>query len=618
MARIDFVVSGRGSRSALLRTLTSLAKHGAGHERVIVALPVDEVPDPSQTIAVVEGRGWTLARQEATWGDGASWADALRCADAQVVVFLAAGEEISEGFSLAMADAATAYDAVWPCSNRLFAGGILPPGATVRSLARALTRESSVRSLDGPLWGPLAVHRRALAAAGGPDPLIRCPETARADLAQRLRRRGRKLGLAPHAYAHLSRPMGGSNGRDARVWRARWKVDHDQQVSRSAAAVRDVAVLPSESPTSWPPPDPCEAAPEHESLKILTILPTLKPYGGVVSALNLAEQFIDRGHRCIVGSLSAITSVPAKTRLGPVRISDPRSPEKSLPTDADILIATSWETVDPVVRLSRIGERSTPFYFVQDLEADLLRADRVSERDRVHATYRQLPNIIVKTRYLQERLERLGVAPVKLIGPGMDLDLFVPRPASRPRRSRGRCVLAMARPNAPNDHRGYSILCDVYKRLAGRRSDCELVMFGFDPDEAAPPFVHTAYNRLDPYELPRLYQSADVFVDTSRFHGFGRTGVEAMACGTPCVLSDSGGISEYAVNGENALIVPVGDVDATVDAVERILDDEALAGRLREAGLQTVQAFDDRVIAQTFLSCFQEAMAAGRPGTTAT
>jgi glycosyltransferase involved in cell wall biosynthesis len=93
-----------------------------------------------------------------------------------------------------------------------------------------------------------------------------------------------------------------------------------------------------------------------------------------------------------------------------------------------------------------------------------------------------------------------------------------------------------------------------------------------------------------------------VFIDASRFHGFGRTGVEAMACGSVAVLSDSGGIRDYCVDGKNGLIVPVDDVLAIVAAVERLMHDTTLRLGLRAAAFETIKQFDDRIAAQEFLA----------------
>jgi glycosyltransferase involved in cell wall biosynthesis len=128
-------------------------------------------------------------------------------------------------------------------------------------------------------------------------------------------------------------------------------------------------------------------------------------------------------------------------------------------------------------------------------------------------------------------------------------------------------ILAMMRYG--QRHRGYDIVLAVLEQVARRFPDVRLILFGTDDlSEADIPFSFENAGRLEPDDLPALYSRADIFLELSRHHGFGRTGIEAMACGAACVLSDSGGVRDYARHGENALIVPVTDVTAATEAAK--------------------------------------------------
>jgi tetratricopeptide (TPR) repeat protein len=71
-----------------------------------------------------------------------------------------------------------------------------------------------------------------------------------------------------------------------------------------------------------------------------------------------------------------------------------------------------------------------------------------------------------------------------------------------------------------------------------------------------------------------------------------------MACGTPVVTTANVGVLEYARDGENALVVPIGDVDAMASTIGRVLDDEALSSELRAGGARTAASFSwDTIIA---------------------
>src|SRR4051794_33220196 len=90
----------------------------------------------------------------------------------------------------------------------------------------------------------------------------------------------------------------------------------------------------------------------------------------------------------------------------------------------------------------------------------------------------------------------------------------------------------------------------------------------------------TFVGRRSRAELPMYYSAADVFVTTPWYEPFGITPVEAMACGTPVVGADVGGIRFSVLDGETGYLVPPRDPDAAADRVARIVADPALHERL--------------------------------------
>ena len=111
-------------------------------------------------------------------------------------------------------------------------------------------------------------------------------------------------------------------------------------------------------------------------------------------------------------------------------------------------------------------------------------------------------------------------------------------------------------------------------------------------------------------DLPALLTAAEVFVFPSLYEGFGLPPLEAMACGTPVVASDSSSLPE--VLGDAALLVPPGDVAALAGALARLLDDGALRARLRERGLARAASFTWERTARATLAAYREAAAGAR------
>jgi glycosyltransferase involved in cell wall biosynthesis len=93
-------------------------------------------------------------------------------------------------------------------------------------------------------------------------------------------------------------------------------------------------------------------------------------------------------------------------------------------------------------------------------------------------------------------------------------------------------------------------------------------------------------------ELPGYYRDADVFCMPSQFEG-GTANVylEAMSCGCPVVASTAGGAVEAVVDGESGFLVPPDDVDATSQALDRLLADPSLRQRIGDAGRRRVDEY---------------------------
>ena len=90
-------------------------------------------------------------------------------------------------------------------------------------------------------------------------------------------------------------------------------------------------------------------------------------------------------------------------------------------------------------------------------------------------------------------------------------------------------------------------------------------------------------------ELAALYHAAQVVWFPSRYEGFGLPVVEAMACGTAVVASNSSSIPEIA--GKDALLVSPNSLEENVDALESVLKDSSLRARLGANGRKRAAQF---------------------------
>ena len=98
----------------------------------------------------------------------------------------------------------------------------------------------------------------------------------------------------------------------------------------------------------------------------------------------------------------------------------------------------------------------------------------------------------------------------------------------------------------------------------------------------------TFVGRRDRHELATLYSAADVFVSTPWYEPFGITPVEAMACGTPVVGSNVGGIKFTVRDGETGYLVPPRDPGAVAERLAHLYRNPKLLSVFGRQGIRRV------------------------------
>ena len=107
-------------------------------------------------------------------------------------------------------------------------------------------------------------------------------------------------------------------------------------------------------------------------------------------------------------------------------------------------------------------------------------------------------------------------------------------------------------------------------------------------------------------DMVALYGGATAVALPSHYEGFGLPVLEAMACGTPVVISDRGSLPEIA--GEAALAVDPDDAGALAAALERVWRDSELRAMLRQKGLNRAAEFSWERCAQETLAVYQHVL----------
>ena len=259
----------------------------------------------------------------------------------------------------------------------------------------------------------------------------------------------------------------------------------------------------------------------------------------------------------------------------------------------DLVVATTAASAHALARAvkEKPKHRARLAYYIQDYEP-LFRMPGIKEWDEARASYEALPNplMFAKAAWLRRIVYDNHGRQVERVLPSLDHAIY--RPALLDREPEVITISAMVRPKTPR--RGPKRTVRALERIAERYGDrVRVVAFGAEPGDYDRIGVRLSDRIEDRGMLRRtdvaeLLRSSDLFLDLSDYQAFGRTGVEAMACGCTPVLPVFGGADEYARHWENAIVVdPRSD-----EAIAAVVDAYIQAGpdvrrRLRENGVLT-------------------------------
>ena len=190
-------------------------------------------------------------------------------------------------------------------------------------------------------------------------------------------------------------------------------------------------------------------------------------------------------------------------------------------------------------------------------------------------------NIVSPSRWLAEEARSsslLAKTPVHVIPYGLDATTFCPRETGGLYRAleipgQHRILLFVA-DSSDNHRKGFEVLHEAIESLT--QDDVALISIGTgEPKiEANFPCIHLGSVQSD-LLLSVFYSLADVFVIPSRQDNLPNTVLESMACGTPVVGFDTGGIPDMVRPGETGWLAETGNVRALRGAIEQALTDDA-------------------------------------------
>ena len=365
----------------------------------------------------------------------------------------------------------------------------------------------------------------------------------------------------------------------------------------------------------------------RENLKVGFILPVKGGGGGAHSVIQEASEMIKLGidvkvyvtDSCCEDIFSNYSDIPeVQNMIVPYSkvqskkhwflSSSPRQLNLHyLVRQRTILVATVCTSVRLLKNIVNFNQSIQPAYYAQDYEP-LFFEETTDIYKEARESYRLITNnvIFAKTDWIRTQISKNHNVYVDKVCPSIDESLYFPRPKEFSYRCK---VLAMIRPSTPR--RGAERTMKLLKILATKfNQKISIHIFGCD-DESIEflsldrDFDFTNHGILTRSEVSEISHQCDIFIDLSDYQAFGRTGLEAMACGCVAILPKNGGADEYVIDGINSFLADYEEEpEHLLNILERLITEDHYRMEIKQKALKTASNYSIRNAAMSEIEVF--------------
>ncbi|PTM58849.1 glycosyltransferase family 4 protein [Desmospora activa] len=224
-------------------------------------------------------------------------------------------------------------------------------------------------------------------------------------------------------------------------------------------------------------------------------------------------------------------------------------------------------------------------------------------------TYQQRVPVISVSHWLDKRIQAHVGQRSTVVNLGIDPHVFNPGAGQEDIKSHHpKVILYIARdPKVGYALKGYDdFVKSMHLFKQSYEGDFIVHMICTERELPLPGIPHRTFQPTDDIEMVELYRAADVFVSTSWIEGFGLPPLEAMACGTPVVTTNSGGVMDFCRHLESAYVVPPKHPEAVATGIRSILSNPNLARRLVRGGEETASRLTKRSFAENIVVALEQ------------
>ncbi|MBC8420104.1 MAG: glycosyltransferase family 4 protein [Desulfobacterales bacterium] len=342
-------------------------------------------------------------------------------------------------------------------------------------------------------------------------------------------------------------------------------------------------------------------------MRITYVTESTELWGGIYVVFQHLELLSKIGHDAF------LTTTGSKPDWHPLKVPVCHVPcldSDSIPS-ADIIVATYWSTVRPVVE----SGKGIPVHLCQGYEGDFKELQsQKSDIDRAYSY--NVPKLTV-SQHLDGFLRNRFNAETHYIGQAIDKDVFYPAQVQQneiTNRPFSILVVGPFQADFKNIAAALTGIKLVKKRLKAAVRLIRVSQFPLSDEERKIVEPDVYHLHVPHQEMGEIYREADLFVSMSKeAEGFGLPAVEAMACGVPTILSRISSYEGFDETADYSLFVEGLDPESLAQAIVMMFKNRALRKKIAHRGQIVSDKFSEENLIDRLNGCFKSILRRHKP-----
>lgn len=323
---------------------------------------------------------------------------------------------------------------------------------------------------------------------------------------------------------------------------------------------------------------------EKDKLEITYIMVWTKVCGGSKIILEYANRLAKKGHKINIVTYDEYPDwYELSDKINFVKVPENEDIEKYIP-NSDVVVPTSWKCIRKAIKANK-----GPVAFFEQGGSHLFEIDRLSEIKRkvVYDRMQLPPFIYTVSKYSAEKIEEIYGKSSSIIYNALESKIFYPREKERNENEISITIVGSEDFKFKNVGEVLEVIRELKEKYQIKLNWITQTEPKINIEEGKNAIVNPEQKIIGD-----VLRNTDIYICNSEYESFGLPTLEAMTCGATVITTDTGGMRDFVIDRENALVIKHHNKEDMKEKIEMLINDKNLMHKMSQNGIATASKFN--------------------------